>query len=275
MAVVDHGSVNRAAAALYLAQPSLSQAVRALERDLGQELFHRVGRRLVLTDAGRALIAPARDVLRGLAIARSSVASVESLAVGRVEIASMPSQAVEPLSGLIRRFAEAHPGLQVTVRAAFTPPDVVEMVRTGVTELGLLGGSSLGTAKDVELTPMGRQRFVVIAPPGSPFPRTVTWRDLRGQRMIVGQVGTGMRRLVDESGVDVFDVVESEHREAILPLVLGGVGMAVLTESWAELAARAGAVVHDLEPAAYLHVALACRRGRCSPAAEAFKKLIG
>lgn len=275
LAVVDHGSVNKAAAALYLAQPSLSQAVRALERDLGQDLFHRVGRRLVLTDAGRALIAPARDVLRGLAIARSSVASVESLAVGRVQIASMPSQAVEPLSGLIRRFTEEHPGLQVTVRAASTAPDVVEMVRTGVTELGLLASSDPIRAKEVELVPMGRQRFVIIAPPDTPFPPTVTWRDIRGQRMVVGQVGTGMRRLVDESGVDVFDVVESEHREAILPLVLGGVGMAVLTESWATLAQRAGAVVLDLEPAAYLHVALACRRGRCSPAAEAFRGLIG
>jgi DNA-binding transcriptional LysR family regulator len=275
LAVVDHGSVNKAAAALYLAQPSLSQAVRALEKDLGQDLFHRVGRRLVLTDAGRALIAPARDVLRGLAVARSSVDSVESLAVGRVEIASMPSQAVQPLSGLIRRFTERHPGLQVTVRAAFTAPDVVEMVRTGVTELGLLASTEPVPAKDVELTPMGRQRFVVIAPPDTAFSRAVTWSDLKGQRMIVGQVGTGMRRLVDESGVDVFDVVESEHREAVLPLVLAGVGMAVLAESWAELAARAGAVVLDLEPAAYLHVALACRRGPCGPAAEAFKALIG
>jgi DNA-binding transcriptional LysR family regulator len=54
LAVVDHGGVNRAAAALYLAQPSLSQSIRALERDLGHQLFHRVGRRLVLTDAGQA-----------------------------------------------------------------------------------------------------------------------------------------------------------------------------------------------------------------------------
>lgn len=56
LAIVDRGGFNRAASALYVSQPSLSQAVRALERDLGSELFHRIGRRAVLTEAGRALI---------------------------------------------------------------------------------------------------------------------------------------------------------------------------------------------------------------------------
>ena len=61
LAVVDAGSVHRAAEQLYVAQPSVSQALRALERDLGSLLFHRTGRRLILTAAGRALIVlPAR-----------------------------------------------------------------------------------------------------------------------------------------------------------------------------------------------------------------------
>ncbi|GAA3440471.1 hypothetical protein BJ998_008724 [Kutzneria kofuensis] len=55
LAVVDHGGMGRAAAALHVAQPSLSQALRTLERDLGQPLFHRIGRRLVLNDAGLAV----------------------------------------------------------------------------------------------------------------------------------------------------------------------------------------------------------------------------
>ncbi|WP_370943249.1 LysR family transcriptional regulator [Amycolatopsis sp. cg5] len=54
VAVVDHGGVTKAAEALFLAQPSLSQAVRQLERELGAELFDRTGRHLVLTAAGRS-----------------------------------------------------------------------------------------------------------------------------------------------------------------------------------------------------------------------------
>jgi DNA-binding transcriptional LysR family regulator len=275
LAVVDHGGVNRAAQALHVAQPSLSQAIRTLERDLGSELFHRVGRRVVLTQAGEALIEPARQVVRGLVAARASVESTEGLEVGRVEIAAMPSQTVEPLSSMIRRFTEAHPGLSVTIRAAATADVVLEMVRTGVTELGLLGTPEPIKAAGVRLESAGTQRFVLIAPPGSPFAdgAAVRREQLRGQRLIVGQTGTGMRRLVDEiqaDGVELTTVVESEHREAFLPLVLGGVGLAVLTDSWATLARQAGATVSYLEPPAYLHLSLASRNAPLTPAAKAF-----
>ncbi|SER81418.1 regulatory helix-turn-helix protein, lysR family [Lentzea albida] len=130
LAVVDHGSVNKAAAVLHVAQPSLSQAIRALERDLGVDLFRRVGRRLVLADAGEALIGPARQVVRVLATARASVDEVAGLRVGRVEIAAMPSQAVEPLARIVQAVTEEHPGLSVAVgpprrpRTSSTPSGV-------------------------------------------------------------------------------------------------------------------------------------------------------
>ncbi|WP_245573858.1 LysR family transcriptional regulator [Amycolatopsis nigrescens] len=275
LAVVDHGGVNRAATALYLSQPSLSQAIRVLERDLGQDLFDRVGRRLVLTDAGRALVEPARQVVRGLAAARASVRSVAGLEAGQVEIAAMPSQAVEPLGGMIRTFTERHPGLTVTIRAAFTATGVIEMVRGGVTELGLLASSDRPAAAGVDLDLIGTQRFVLIAPASGPFAdgAVVRHEQLAGRRLIVGQPGTGMRRLVEEiraGGVELTEVVESEHREAILPLVLGGVGVAVLADSWAPLARRAGALVLDLQPPAYLHLALVSRKPPRTPAATAF-----
>ncbi|MFD0656241.1 LysR family transcriptional regulator [Thermocatellispora tengchongensis] len=76
LAVVDHGGFNRAAKALYIAQPSLSQAIRNLEKELAGPLFHRIGRRVVLTDAGHALIEPARQVIRSVEVAQASVASV-------------------------------------------------------------------------------------------------------------------------------------------------------------------------------------------------------
>ncbi len=64
LAVVDEGGMTRAAEAQHVSQPSVSQAVRELEAELGTALFHRVGRGLVLTPAGEALVAPARQALR-------------------------------------------------------------------------------------------------------------------------------------------------------------------------------------------------------------------
>jgi DNA-binding transcriptional LysR family regulator len=272
LAVVDHGGVNKAAQALYIAQPSLSQAIRALERDLGNDLFHRVGRRVVLTQAGHALIEPARQVVRGLVAARASVDAAVGLETGRVEIAAMPSQAVEPLGAMIRAFTTKYPGLTVTIRAAPTATVVVDMVRTGVTEVGLLASTEPLKAVGVRLEQIGTQRFVLVAPADWPGGEVVTHGDFAGQRLIVGQLGTGMRRLVEEirTEVELTEVVESEHREAILPLVLGGVGVAVLADSWASLARQSGARVLDIEPPAYLHLALASREAPMTPAAQAF-----
>jgi len=66
LAVVEHGGFGRAAAALRVAQPTLSQSIRSLERDLGADLFHRAADGVVLTTAGRALLGPARQLVRDL-----------------------------------------------------------------------------------------------------------------------------------------------------------------------------------------------------------------
>ncbi|WP_326609389.1 LysR family transcriptional regulator [Streptomyces scopuliridis] len=275
LAVVDHGGFNRAASALYLSQPSLSQSVRALERDLGSELFHRIGRRAVLTEAGAALIEPARAAVRGLRLARASVESVHGLRTGRVEVAAMPSQAIEPLTGMIRRFTADHPGVSVVVQAAFTPREVTEKVRTGVSELGLLASPGPLPRGEVRSYPVMEQRFVLLTPPDGPFPagRAVRREQLSGQRLIVGQQGTGMRGYVDDlraAGAAVTIAVETEHRVAILPLVLSGVGMAVVTDSWRGVAERAGALVLEIDPPTGLEVALVSRRSALTPAARAF-----
>ena len=276
LAIVDHGSVHRAAQELFVAQPSVSQALRALERDLGTDLFHRTGRRLVLTPAGERLIDPARTVLRDVELARATVEAVHGLKSGRLVLSAMPSQAVSPLAPMITRYRAEYPLVEVVVRAAGTPPEVVAAVRAGDAELGMLGTPGIGPElAGLTVHQLETQSFVLVAateadlPAGEPVPSDA----LAGQRLIVGQPGTGMRRVADDilrrsHGSRI--AVEIEHREAVLPLVLGGVGVAVLSESWRELARSAGAAVRDLASDEVLRVCLVHREGRLSPAAAAF-----
>ncbi|WP_414944664.1 LysR family transcriptional regulator [Amycolatopsis sp. cmx-11-32] len=279
LAVVDAGSVHRAAELLFVAQPSVSQAVRALERDLGSLLFHRTGRRLVLTAAGHALVAPAREVMHGLDLARATVEAVDGLLGGELAIASMPSQAVSPLTGLIAAFAAVHPLVRISVRAANTPADVRKMLTTGDAELGVVAASPVAAAQPgLRTLHLETQRFAVLGrdeaalPAGDP----VRPADLAGAALIVGQQGTGMRGVADavlrEAPGSRF-AVEVEHREAVLPLVLAGVGIAVVSDSWRVLAKSAGAAVRALECADSLAVSLESRQGRLSPAAAAFHDL--
>ncbi|HEX6360485.1 LysR family transcriptional regulator [Actinophytocola sp.] len=276
LAIVDHGSVHRAAQELFVAQPSVSQALRSLERDLGTDLFHRTGRKLVLTPAGERLIDPAREVLRGVELARATVEAVNGLRSGRLVIVSMPSQAVSPLAPMVSRFRAAFPLVEVAVRAAATPPEVISAVRAGTAELGMLGTPTVGPElAGLSVHQLETQSFVVVAATDGDLPAgdRVAMDALAGRRLIVGQHGTGMRRVADDvlrrsPGARI--AVEVEHREAVLPLVLARVGVAVLSESWRELARSAGAVVKDLASDEVLRVCLVHREGRLSPAAAAF-----
>ena len=275
LAVVDQGGYSQAAVVLYVSQPALSQAINALERDLGTPLFHRIGRRAVLTDAGTALIGPARTAVHSLELARATVESVQGLQSGRVDIASMPSPAIEPLTTMFQRFTAKYPQVSMLVRAAFTPVDVVDMVRTGESELGLLVSPNEVSNPAVEQQLVMRQRFVLISPPGGPFPEgtVVQATELAGQRLIVVQEGTSMRWYVNNlrsQGIELTFTVETEHRVGILPMVLSGAGLALLNDSWTSYARRMGAVVLDIEPNADLRTVLVRRRGELTPAARAF-----
>ncbi|RZU31635.1 LysR family transcriptional regulator [Blastococcus saxobsidens] len=276
LAVVDAGSVHRAAEQLYVAQPSVSQALRALERDLGSLLFHRTGRRLVLTAAGRALIGPAREVMRGLDLARTTVAAVDGLLGGELVVATMPSQSVSPLTGMIAAFAARHPLVQLTVRGGRTPTDVQAMLATGDAELGLVATDlSAPASPELMCLDLETQRFALLAKDEAALPAgdPVHPADLAGHALIVGQRGTGMRRVADSIRLQAPDIrfaVEVEHREAVLPLVLTGVGVAIVPDSWESLARSAGAAVRALDCPDVLQVSLVYRSGRLSPAAAAF-----
>src|SRR5262245_4366686 len=276
LAIVDHGSVHRAAQELFVAQPSVSQALRALERDLGTDLFHRTGRKPVLTPAGERLIDPAREVLRGVELARATVEAVNGLRAGRLAIAATPSQAVSPLATMVSRYRVAYPLVEVVIRAAATPVEVVAAVRGGVAELGLLATTSSGTElAGFTVYQLETQAFVLVAAVESDLPAAepVPLEGLGGRRLVVGRPGTPSRRVADailrrSPGCRV--AVEVEHREAVLPLVLARAGVAVLSESWRDLARAAGAVVRDLATDDVLRVCLVHRDGPLSPAAAAF-----
>ena len=121
LAVVEHLNFGRAAEQLHIAQPSLSQAIGTLEREVGVPLFHRVGRGIVLSDAGAQLIEPARQVLRDLESAKAAVQSTQGLQRGRVELVSMPSPGIEPLTTMVRDFGVAHRAMSVSVTGVFAP----------------------------------------------------------------------------------------------------------------------------------------------------------
>src|SRR5437763_6036298 len=104
VAVANEGSFSRAAAKVRVAQPSLSQQIRKLEAEVGQPLFDRLPRSVVLTEAGRCLIDYARQVLLSIGDARRCVDDLKDKVSGRLAVGAIPTIAPYVLTNLVGTF---------------------------------------------------------------------------------------------------------------------------------------------------------------------------
>ena len=124
----DRGSVTAAARALHCTPSAVSQQLRALQGEVGLPLTEPAGRGLRLTDAGRALVARADEVLAALERAESELDTYRSAPRGRVRIAIFQSAGLMLLPGLLSRVA-GYEGLEIDVRDVdMTPPEVPGLV---------------------------------------------------------------------------------------------------------------------------------------------------
>jgi DNA-binding transcriptional LysR family regulator len=136
LAVVEEGSFTAAATRLYMVQSSLSAALRGLERELGTDLFIRGRRGVELTDAGRALLEPARAAIADTGRARDAVAEVTGMLRGTVRIATVAVPRRVDAVETIRRFQERNPGVQVYLLHDGAK-DLVRFVAEGQVDLAL------------------------------------------------------------------------------------------------------------------------------------------
>jgi LysR family transcriptional regulator, carnitine catabolism transcriptional activator len=285
LAVLDEGSVTAAAARLRVAQPSLSQALRAFEAELGVELFDRVGRGVQPSAAGRALNGPARTVLRAIEEARNAISGVVELRSGSLELAALATLAVDPMAALIGRFRERHPGVEVRMLEAESADAVGALVREGACELGAAPLPVPG--RGLRTHPLPAQELLFILPPpggeeaGDPQPEIAAAplraRELAQTPLVVSPPGTSTRVLLEQAlaavGVTPRIAVETAAREAIVPLVLAGAGAALLPAPLAREAGRRGAVVRAASPAIMRRIGLIHRDTSLSAAARAFLTL--
>jgi len=269
LAVVEHGGITKAAAALYIAQPSLSQAIRTLERRLGVELFDRSGRNLVLTPAGSAFEAAARRIQEDLLRAREEVLSVRNLKAGRIELAAMPGLEADPLPELASRLRSQHPGLLLSIRTPDGAAEVVSEVRRGRVELGLTD-LPVHAAK-LRTWPLQTQELVLVLPVGladgvaDPVPLD-TMGDLP---MVTTEADL---RVLPDTLASI--VVVSAQRPATWDLVRAGAGATFSTRRLAERD-LADAVVRSTVPRLERTIGFVARPGPLSPAARAFLAVAG
>lgn len=267
LAVVEHGTVTAAARELFITQPALSQNLQLLERELGTPLFVRAGRRLRLTAAGAALVEPARQVLRDLDNAKAAVAAVEGLVAGTLDIGALATLAVDPLAPVVGRFRQRYPAVVVRIVAPDDSADVLSRVRTGEVEVAITDAP--GDDARLAVHSLAAQDLVWALP--AEHRRT----PLAKLAFVATPQGTSMRaHLVDACARQAIEpriAVETELREALVPLVVAGAGAALVPRALTEPARAAGTIaVRTPSPPARRELAIIHRAGTIAPAAHAF-----
>ena len=229
--VAAHNNFRRAAQALYITQPAVTQQIKALEEELGGALFDRSGGRVQLTPMGEALLCGAEASHETLAIALQNVAALQGQVRGGLRIAASTTIAQYVLPGVLGRFARKNPKVEFELESANTAR-VAEAVVGGQAAMGLVEGPV--HRADLQVTEWVRDELVlVVAATHAWAGKTVTLADMRKAPLLLRERGSGTREIVEEAlqsaglkpgALNVRMALSSI--EAILACVEQGVGVA-------------------------------------------------
>jgi len=136
VALADEASVSRAAVKLSVAQPAISRQLRLLEEELGVPLFHRTGRGMKLTSAGRFFDDRVRKILADLSDLEHDVRELKGVVEGKVTLGVPPTESHILLPPLLQRLRQEHPGVELRTVEAFSG-DVSELLTTGHIDVAL------------------------------------------------------------------------------------------------------------------------------------------
>lgn len=282
-AVARQRHFTRAAAAIGVAQPALSQQIRLLERELGVELLDRTGRRVRPTPAGEAFLVHAERILAEVASATAELAEYAGATRGRVIVGALPSLAEHQLPTLVAGFHTRHPGLELVLREERTA-NLLALLAAGEVDLALLHQATAipgmadarppASHPTLTLEPLFTEELVAVVAPGHHLAARTTLpiTALRDEPCILTKSGSVIRDTIlaacAAAGFAPQIAFESGGTATVRALAAAGLGVAILPRSEATLGVMS-LIVLDLSPALNRTVALARAGDRYQPAAVA------
>ncbi|MEU9288009.1 LysR substrate-binding domain-containing protein [Streptomyces sp. NPDC048275] len=273
VAVAETRHFTRAADLVHVAQPSLSQQIKALERELGADLFLRARGNITLTDAGEALLPLARRILADADTARHEVQELAQLRSGRVRLGATPSLCTGLLPDVLRTFHDRYPGIRLLIEEGGSHDLVRELAR-GALDLALVVSPLPTPSPALTTVELLREDLVVVSSREAPTPgrgRAVRIGDLEGERMVMFRHGYDLRELTVAAcraeGFEPDFAVEGGEMDAVLGFVRAGLGVAVVPRMVATRSGRGLRVTPLAPPGLHRTIALAHRSDVAPPRA--------
>lgn len=230
-AIVRTGSFTRAAALLGITQPSLSQQIRRLEKQIGNPLFERLGRSVRLTAYGEALRKPAVEILQQVAETQSSLASLQQGVRGKLRVGVIPTIMPYLIAPRIQEFLRTFPevGVQLTED---TTRELVTQLQSGDLDLAISGLPVRNP--DIVCSELVRERLFLAVAEGHRLAHAggIDLDDLQHERLLLLKEGHCLRNDVltacRRSKSEIRSVFETDQLASIFQLVRSGYGVTMI-----------------------------------------------
>lgn len=272
-AVAEHGGVTRAAAALNRVQSNVTTRVKRLELRLGARLFHRQGRKLVLSAEGKVLLDYAERLLRLSAEAQAALKT--GAPRGVLRIGALESTAATRLPALLARYHRDHPAVQLELVTGTTGALVEKVLRE---EIEAAFVAEPPPVPGLQTCQAFSEQLVLISPRGEA--RIAGPRDVRSRTVLAFATGCTYRRRLEawlgRASIAPQRVMEYGSYHAIIACAAAGGGIAFVPKSVLRASGlEAQLAVHAL-PAqvAQVRTVLVWRRGERSSALETLQKAL-
>jgi LysR family transcriptional regulator, cyn operon transcriptional activator len=230
-AAVQSGGFTRAGQQLHLSQSTVSQHIKLLEDELGCPLFLRVGKRVLISEAGRVLLQYTETIFRDLKNAEMAVREINALKRGTVRLGVGATTLTYRLPQVLADYTGRFPDIELIVLAG-TTEFLLDALRSQHLDLAIVMRTP--PQPGLTFTPLGREEMVIVLNRDHPLARqrTIEPADLSSLRFILYEKNTAMQSVIDryfESlGVTPRVTMEVENNEAIKSLVRVGLGASIM-----------------------------------------------
>jgi DNA-binding transcriptional LysR family regulator len=237
VAVAEEANFTRAAERVHISQSGVSAQVRALEAELGAELFDRSARTARLTAAGTAALTHARQALDAAGALRQAVDDVNGLVRGRLTVGMVTGCEVTPLFDALAEFHRAHPAIEIALQED-NSDRLVENVRSGTADIALVGVSA-EPPDGLDAQVIVSEGLVALVPDGHPLAgrTSATLAELTAYPIVSLPLGTGIRSVLDQAcaqaGLAREIALEATAPGTVADLAARGLGVAVMSASMA------------------------------------------
>ena len=198
VALAEESSFTRAARKMHVTQSTLSHQIRQIEDEIGQRLFDRIGKRVVITDAGTALLPNATRALREVDEGLRLIQTAPDPLAGALRIGATHTFNIKLIPDCLAAFLDKHPAMSVVVREMFAS-DVVRAVEAGEIDLGITYDPQRRGELDFEALYIEEMVLAVAAAHPLAKRKRVRLIELHKERMILPTPHSSTRRIIDDA----------------------------------------------------------------------------